>query len=291
MFRFLDLQALTSTLARAELWYLLVVVFLRSLIFFVRGWRFWHLTQITAGRALALGRVVGRHFVSLNLGTFTPAGLGEISMVYFLRREGVEVGQTAAAMILDKLITIGMVTFMSLVGATLYLGLDAGWWLLAGGTCAALALIFLACLRLSGRIRVAGKRWQDILEVLRTVFGFASEHPRGLLVNGLAAILQSLLFSAQIWVCLRMLGTAIEYAGVFWLSGLGRLVNMLPVTIGGVGVYEGAMVLLLEELGVAREVALSGVLLPRTLTWLVAAVVVCWVLWRRPTWVRPAAGS
>ncbi|MEM8995310.1 MAG: lysylphosphatidylglycerol synthase transmembrane domain-containing protein [Acidobacteriota bacterium] len=282
LFRLVDGRAFLAALVGADLRFLLGIVLLRPALYGVRAWRFWHLADAACERPLPRGPAMWWHFVSLNLGTFTPAGLGEVSLVYFMRRRGHGAGPTVVAMVLDKVITLAMVSAMGLVGAVLYLGLDRAW-------LAAAALLGLGLLAASEPVRRGLRRLRPsgdgkvarAVDALDPIFAFARRHPLALLVNIGAAAVQSLIFTAQIWLGFRMLGHVVDFMGIFWLSGVGRLANMLPVTLGGLGVYEGSMVLLFGRLGAQAEAALAAVLLPRTLTWIVAGAVIAGFVWWR----------
>ena len=286
LFRFVDFRAFLGALAGADLGPFLLILLLRPLIYLVRGWRFWHLLQADLareGQTAPAARSIGWHFVSLNLGTFTPAGLGEVSLVYFMRRLGIGAGSTLTAMVLDKIITLGMVTVMGLVGAWLYLGQSLLWLVAFIGAClVALALSHPLRGLLAARRERAGNKAAQVIDALDKILTFAWTHPWALAVNVAVAVVQSLLFTAQIWLGFRMLHQVVDFLGIFWLTGLGRLLNMLPVTFGGLGVYEGSMVLLLEQLGAERAAALAAVLVPRTITWLVAGLVIALFVWWRP---------
>ncbi|MEM6797344.1 MAG: lysylphosphatidylglycerol synthase transmembrane domain-containing protein [Acidobacteriota bacterium] len=303
--RWIDPRAAREALASGDPRFLLALVLVRPFLILVRGLRIWHLVRVTSERPLPLASAVGWHFVSVHLGVFTPAGLGELSMAYFLRRRHrVSEEHTVAAMMLDKLITLGVLSILGLVGAILYLGIDARAWL-AGAALAGLAALWALSRGLTDRDgvedpgqdagspskRSVGRR---IILTLRSAGEVLARRPGAILANVAAAVLQSLLFTAQIWLCFRMFGAGVSFFGIFWISGLGRLVNLLPITLGGLGVYEGSMVLLLEQLGTTRELALAAVLIPRTLTWLIAGAVAGAALWSGSASLlsrRPSGGS
>ncbi|MEO1082766.1 MAG: lysylphosphatidylglycerol synthase domain-containing protein, partial [Acidobacteriota bacterium] len=88
LFRVVDARAFLAALRGADVRFLLGILLLRPALYAVRAWRFWHLADAASERPVPRGPAMWWHFVSLNLGTFTPAGLGEVSLVYFMRRRG-----------------------------------------------------------------------------------------------------------------------------------------------------------------------------------------------------------
>ena len=53
---------------------------------------------------------------SFSLGLFVPAKLGEVSFIYFLNKEGIEVGKASAIFVIDKLVTLITLLLVGVVG-------------------------------------------------------------------------------------------------------------------------------------------------------------------------------
>ena len=283
---FVDWRQLGDRSSAADLRYLVAIVLLRPLLHLVRGWRFWHLVQAASQAAPPFWRTLGWHFLSVHLGTFTPAGVGEVSLAFYMRREGVAAESTLAAMVLDKITTLSMLAAMGAIGAVVYLDLDVLWLAGLGALLATLlALSFLLRRWIEAWREATAGRVRSLADTSSKVLTFAASHPGVLALNVAAAGVQSLLFSAQLWLGFRALSASVDYWGIFWLSAVGRLVHSLPITLGGLGVYEGSMMLLFERLGADREIALAAVLLPRTLTWLLSGLTIASVVWWQP-WRR-----
>lgn len=282
LLRLVDLRELGAVLARSQLGYLLPVLLLRPAIYVVRGLRVWQVMSLGAEAKLPLLPTVAWYFVSLSAGVFTPVGIGELSMTYFMRRYDIEVAQGIAALMLDKAITSSVVAVIATGGAIFYLDADPRWWLaLAAGGSLLLLAVLVARHNERHFVRLPAPFGAPASSALRLVMRYIWRRPTALLANLAAALLQSLLFAVQIWLCFRMLGSPVALAGVFWLSGIGRLAILVPITIGGLGVYEGSMSFLLTELGPSLELCLAAVLVPRLVTWSFAAFVLSAFVWKR----------
>ncbi|MFQ1002377.1 lysylphosphatidylglycerol synthase transmembrane domain-containing protein [Modestobacter sp. SSW1-42] len=90
--------------------------------------------------------------------------------------------------------------------------------------------------------------------------------------------------------CVGGAGADVSGARVLAVFALTRLVTLVPVTPGALGVAELSYVAGLTAVGVGAATATGAVLLFRFLTWFVPipAGVVAWALWRRGVGRRPA---
>ncbi len=103
--------------------------------------------------------------------------------------------------------------------------------------------------------------WQQ--RIARGLAGLAAR-PRLLTGRALAyAVLFVLAQSALQFGYLRALGARPPLLAVFYATTLGALLGVLPVSLNGLGVFEGVMVGVLEPLGWPREQILAAAFLAR----------------------------
>ncbi|MBZ0110914.1 MAG: flippase-like domain-containing protein [Thermoanaerobaculia bacterium] len=277
--RQVDLAEVRLVLAGADLRFLIPIVALRPFLYAVRGLRIWHILRVGTGRRLPILSVVGWHFVALNLGVLTPAGLGDFSLAYFLRRHGIDVAEGLATVLIDRLLNLVVLTLLAGVGVLLYLegqdSVEAALWMTAIGMLLTLAISYLVLIYFQ---RLSEQRSWRIASAFSLARKFGTEHPGAVLLNLGGAILQTLIFTLQLWLSFRMVGATVGFGPVLWLGGLGRMINLLPVTLNGIGIYEGAMVYLFGLLDVGAATTLSAVLFPRLVSWLMAGLVLSGVM-------------
>jgi uncharacterized membrane protein YbhN (UPF0104 family) len=66
------------------------------------------------------------YLISQSIGLFTPGKLGQFSMIYLFKKEGMKLGDGAAVMIMDKLITLFSLSIIVAAGLLFFLStLDA----------------------------------------------------------------------------------------------------------------------------------------------------------------------
>jgi len=104
-----------------------------------------HVLLRALGERIPFGRMARYYCTSWAYGLFVPGKLGEFSLVYFLAREGTDVGRGTFVALLDKVVTLFCFALVSLLGLFAYL--DPGlhqpslpsssfvqvWWLPASG--------------------------------------------------------------------------------------------------------------------------------------------------------------
>lgn len=276
---FSDIAASIQTLGGS-----LVIALVFSLLFtFMKAVK-WHVLVLSgAGRGSSAADAVKSYFVGMMGGLLTPGRVGEIARTVFL--EKYDRGLIAYLVMVDKLFDVTAVLWLALPGLYYYAHVPG----LAG------ALLVLALLSLGIFFPHLPPRWV-----------------KGLLGHGkkLAGIRQRLdLIQAQLAAIsprfkLKFLGfTLLCYATVicqfFWLvenyhhcrlwmiavsQPLIMLTNILPLTIAGLGIREGAAVALLSPFGVPQPAAVSSAfmlfLLNTAIPALVGALLI--LVYRRP---------
>jgi uncharacterized membrane protein YbhN (UPF0104 family) len=127
----------------------------------------------------------------------------------------------------------------------------AGWWLLGAGLGAAALLAVAVVLR--RRMALAGKVGQ----------AWEAVHARRAALAGAFAIslaVQSGFVLTNVWLA-RQVGVTTGMAAWFVAWPLSKLIAVLPISLGGIGVREAALVSLLAPFGAPREAVLaSGIL-------------------------------
>ena len=199
-----------------------------------------------------------RYFlVATAFGTFTPAAVGDFSLAGFLRRETIPVHRGLSAMLVDRGITLALhaVVFLPL---TLLLVLSTTQWLWLPAGVAVGAVILMALnvvpgfrrLVLSGMVRPCLPQLEDFLRSCSDLLRF---HPMHLLANVAVTIVRSVVAGVVIELALLAAGTWTNFLWVVVVTNSLSLLNFIPISLGGVGVYEGGAVAVFSRLGLSRE--------------------------------------
>ena len=226
--------------------------------------------------------IIGWFFVSCSIGVFTPAGLGDFSIVYFTRKYNVKSEDCIAAVFLEKAMTVCITVLLSVCGILLYFQIQRtavfGLALAFIVGTAILAIVYSKWSRIN---RFLEQQKGRLFAALTTIKNFVVNHPIAFLGNLSLAVVQTIIVTAQLWLSFHFLRLDTHFTDVFWLSCISRLANQLPITVGGLGVYEGAVMIVFQQVGISTEISLAAALVGRLITWLTTLFIVIWIVWFR----------
>lgn len=229
----------------------------------------WHRLLAAGGIALAFGQTFRVYFVGLFFNNFLPAGVGgDVVKIYDVSRFGNDPYQVFATTILDRVIGIAGLCVLALaasLGLAARGGLDRLWlYALVFAGCMAPLLALVLNRRLSravrglfGRITLwgLGARFDSLFRRLGEY-----RRVRSLLAGlaGLAVVVQFLRVVTHVLVA-EALGIGVSshvFVQFFVFVPLLGLLMVLPISINGLGVREGAGILLFTQIGFTSEQAL-----------------------------------
>jgi glycosyltransferase 2 family protein len=268
LFYKLSPEHLLADLSRVSPWQLVI----STVIFFVSVWLGayqWHLLLKAGGIALPFAKTFRVYFVGLFFNNFLPAGVGgDVMKIYDVTRVGNDPHQVFAVTMLDRVIGIAglcvlalVASFVLLAGEGLY-NLYLYMVVFAGCVAPVLALVLNKRLsrgvrRLFGRITFWGLGGR-----FDSVFRHLGEYRRlrMLLVRLtlLAMAVQFLRVVTHVLVAqsLGITVTNLSFIQFFVFVPLLSLIMILPISINGLGVREGAGILLFTQIGFSKEQAL-----------------------------------
>jgi uncharacterized membrane protein YbhN (UPF0104 family) len=225
--------------------------------------------------------VLRYYIVATSLGSFTPAGLGDFSLVSLLRREGIPVHQGLSAMLVDRGVTIAFYGLVALP-LTMVLILPTREWLWLPVVVAATVTLAL-CLNVIGparrwlRQRVVQRFLPRLEEFLATGSDLLRAYPAYLLANVGLTVVRSVVSGLVIQMALLAAGTRGGFFAVTVATNSLGLLNYLPISLSGVGIYEGGAVAVFSRLGLASERVFAAFVFQRayivasSLMWLAAS--------------------
>jgi glycosyltransferase 2 family protein len=278
LFRSIDLETIKPTLASTQL-LPLVVAFLMLLAdryFFAVRWQ-WILRPYAKNVPIStLTRIT---FVSTFLANFLPSALSsDVVRGYFLHKEKTEMAFVVSSVLLDRL--VGFLALLLLSAAALgfaywqgFLEQEWLWLVLAmmGVTAVALFLISSTWVgHVVTRLRHSSWRiWRQLGKTVAAVREYPWTGQRVVKILGFACGAYVSAIIATYLVFYAIGGQApISYFFIFTL--IVQLAMSIPISIGSLGVHEGAWVVVLGSVGVSPGEALLFALLLRTVNLVVS---------------------
>lgn len=266
LFRRIDLDAVGAALRSISprTW---LASFLLTLTFPVFSSLRWRLTLRSLGHDISLGRCLTIILGVSPISAIAPSKAGDLLKAISLRGEIsiLEVGGTVLAeRALDVIVLAALAVIGSLAaGNSFVLRLNA---LIAGaGIIGLLLLPLLVSLVPKPTLREKLERAVKVLEALRAHKGLASGIVALTAINWLASMVQT-----------HLLLAAVGAATPFWLTTAvlptAIFVGLIPITIGGMGTRDAALVALLASTATAAQALSVGLLYSFFGYWLLALV-------------------
>lgn len=245
-----------------------------SLLFFpwvigLHAWRWWVIGRLV-GMKSSLKRLSQVYWIGWFLGFLPPGGVAVLAKIYFLKRDGEPAGLTSVSLGVDKLFDLISTCLFGIYGLFYFQGSlfpGHGIWLgLAGGIFALMGLLFRGkWLWEKGREgltkyvrRVPGGVRDVLRESDRAAETLWEKMSLGVFLKLILLSICLELSRATVFLVLaQALGLNLSVAFAFACRALIGLVQVVPVTIGGLGTREGVLMLAFPVAGFSREAALA----------------------------------
>jgi len=229
----------------------------------------WHLFIRAAGQPVGLGRALATLLTGIFYSMFLPTIVGtDVGRMYELARdENNKKSSVVSTVLLDRL--MGMITLSLMAVAALVIGsqfaADSSIILTVFGALAALIVgwviffnrrIMEAIFGLVFRLPFVNRLEDTIREIYDALFMLHNQ-PRLLLTTGVASLLNSISETLAALLAARALGVEVEPIYFFIFMPLIWLVMIVPISISGLGLREGAFVFFFTQVGVSSADAVA----------------------------------
>jgi uncharacterized membrane protein YbhN (UPF0104 family) len=206
----------------------------------------------------SLGKLTGFYYIGMYFNLLLPTSVGgDVVRVYYLNAGSGRRLAALATVLLDRLSGLVVLVALACVAVVLsptelpaWIPLSM-WGILAGGALATLAMPFLLTRGKHGPERA--QQLRNMLVLLRS--------PRLLVATTLLSLLVQLASALQVWMVGQAIHVPVPLAYYCIMVPMVSLLTLLPVSVNGMGVREGATALFLAPLGIGEGTALSLALL------------------------------
>lgn len=252
-----DLTSLVTTTLMVGKAELAGAVFIQCFQAFIAGLR-WNYVLKALGLRAPQRETLQVFWIGLFFNTCVPgAVVGDAARVVIVKTSGAPLGRAVASILIDRIAgVLGLLSVLAIVtpfasfdDRTLTYGITFG---------AAAALVAAVCLIASLKLL---SRW-SISSYLEPLYAFSGNFRMVVSSGYLVAILfcsiaAPLLTATTVFVLMRSLDAQINFVDCLAIMPLVTLAATLPISIGGWGVREGAMVVLFALVGASTTISLT----------------------------------
>ena len=191
-----------------------------------------------------------------------PARGGDIAKMFYLRDREEPIGPLIAAGLVERAIDVTSLATLAFV-ASMYAHWPTGAWI--ASFVISLAIIGIAVFATSKAWNVIPNAFRGTIAAMRDIL----IDPRTALGAYPLALLTWTINAAILWVLMRSVGVAVSGAMAAAAAPVAILLGMVPISVGGMGTREAALVWLLAESGDTEAVFAAGFLYSVYAFWLI----------------------
>jgi glycosyltransferase 2 family protein len=233
----------------------------------IKSWRWIQLLR-AMGLDLDLKTAIGLYIVGIFYGATTPGQAGDLLKAVYLHRRGQPTAAALMSVVLDRLSDLVVMSALATIGVfalgqllptrelqqavvvVMALGLTATVTVLVARTPRSWLLTGLLP-RFAPRMKALLDTWNLQLHQLRLT-------PQLLLTVSISSLLSAAFTFVRLWLLFVALNlTAVPLATVVGASALIAVLQVLPISIGGVGVRDVVLIAVLAPYGYSQEQALT----------------------------------
>lgn len=230
-------------------------------IFFCGAFNLWILLNRFA--KIRFSNFLSQYIYSYILGLFSPGQVGDASLVIFFKKKfNVPARTSAAAYLIDKLITIFVFVCAASVGSFLYLPYKNEILLILGLVFLLIILFLYVNIRFFSRSEFNSKILAK-LKIFWTELSLFKKNYGLILTNLALTIIKWAVMGAGYFFVFKALGWQMPIVACFFIPAMTVFISYLPVSVGGIGTVEVVAVYLFSLAGADKIVVLDGYFLSR----------------------------
>ena len=224
-------------------------------------------------RRLPFARVFKYYCFGWTAGLVSLGKIGEFSITYYLKREGIPYSKSLAIVLLDKVVTLAVYLFAAVCGTLWFFGLS-NWVLLAfdGAVLAGLLGVMFFFMRqnlpgaaLLAKIpklnRIALSRMESLRTFRETFAEFFLLHRAALAQNVLGTCFKLAVTSLNGSILFVAIHSQINPIYMMFVIAIAAIMALVPVSLSGLGVTDATFIYLASLVKIPAEAAVATELL------------------------------
>lgn len=262
-----------SALLKASIPVILIMVAFNFIFFFIGAENLFLLSKLP-NRKIGYWKMLKYMILSYSYGLFLPGKIGEFSLIYFMKKDGYEVGETTALSIFDKAITFLVLLLLSLYGLFKFIKAKDAWSI----------LIIITIVFFAGFLFLLSKIGRNLIKKLlgkysilfkgfsKTAFFYFKKARLMLFLNTVITFVKWLIVAWMMQIIFLFYGYNLDFLLVLTISAASVIISLLPISLSGLGIKDTFVVFAFSNLGVPASITFAIYLINNIVNYAMASL-------------------
>lgn len=273
IFRSIDWEIFKDIIISPKL-YLVAPFIIFSLFFvFLGGLKLWVLLRTL--HPMKLWRFSAYYFLTSSVGSLIPSIFGDFTFMALMKKNQIDYHKSFSIIVLDRLITLLIAVFI-FTPFTLIFVLPVSpikIWII---TATVLAITLVAMWLISLLLPNIFQRFSATRQFWGVTTVFFHEERSNLWRNFLIGLFRGVISGVTLFFALMTVNLMPNLFSTICIANSLSVITYVPISISGLGLYEGGGLILFEQIGLQREMVLAGLLYQRAyiIVWSLATILI-----------------
>jgi len=255
LFTQIDARLVIQVLSSSNLVYILASILVLALIIPIAVFR-WQIILNVTGHPLPFWRCFNILMAALPLTSITPSKSGDVVKAYFLKDE-FPISKTIGTVYTERVFDLFLLIFLSFVGSLVYRNME--YLIILTPALLIMTLLFITP-NANLKIPFIKDSWNSKLQNIMLSMRLLTRCKKEFLVVTLLSLISWMLAVFQTMLFFYALGIDIPFIFAMANIPIAIFVGMIPVTLGGMGTRDAAIIYLFSEFGTPSELLGVGIL-------------------------------
>jgi len=252
-----------ATLLTVNPFYIILMMIVFFMVFLITSISIKVLLLPLKVKKLGLKKLVKYNMLTYAISRFIPGRIGDLSLVYFLKKENIPIGKASAVVLIDKVIVFFVHFILASFGFFIFFSPKIAIRLTCISILIFVVLIFFIIWK-KGRDAVKKyilrKHSSLFTGFYRTFSSYFKYYKHLLLINIILAFVKIFLFGLMIYFVFLAVNQQINVniLTIMIISSITNILSLIPITISGLGVRETSAVFMFSEFGILPEFTMSA---------------------------------
>lgn len=255
LFTQIDTRSVVQILSNANLFYVLASILVLALIIPITVFRWQIILKIT-GHSLPFWRCFNIFMAALPLTSISPSKSGDVVKAYYLKDE-FPMSKTIGTVYTERIFDLFSLIFLSFAGSLVYKNME--YLIILTPALLIVTLLFITP-NANLRIPIIKDSWNSKLQNIVLSMRSLTRRKKEFLVVTLLSLMSWMLVVFQTMLFFFALGIDIPYIFTMANIPIAIFIGMIPVTLGGMGTRDAAIIFLFSNYATSSELLGVGIL-------------------------------